>query len=77
MSTKILNNEEMAFFCDQMSMIIEAGITPMEGISIMLEDTENKEGREVLEAINEKCEAGESFTMLLVPAMHFQNTHSI
>lgn len=61
MSTKILNNEEMAFFCDQMSMIIEAGITPMEGISIMLEDTENKEGREVLEAINEKCEAGESF----------------
>ncbi len=61
MSKRVLNNEEMAFFCDQMSMIIEAGITPMEGISIMLEDTENKEGREVLEAINEKCEAGESF----------------
>lgn len=61
MSKKLLNNEEMAFFCDQMSMIIEAGITPMEGISIMLEDTENAEGREVLEAINEKCEAGESF----------------
>jgi len=58
---KTLNNEEMSYFCDQMAMIIEAGITPMEGISIMLEDTENEEGREVLRAINEKCEAGESF----------------
>ena len=61
MSKKILNNEEMAYFCDQMAMIIEAGITPMEGISIMLEDIETTEGKEVLEAINAKCEAGESF----------------
>lgn len=58
---RTLNNEEMSFFCDQMAMIIEAGITPMEGISIMLEDTENQAGKEVLEKINEKCEAGESF----------------
>lgn len=71
MSTRILNNEEMAFFCDQMSMIIEAGITPMEGISIMLEDTENKEGREVLEAINERCEAGDSFYNALSASQAF------
>lgn len=58
---KILNNEEMSFFCDQMAMIIEAGITPMEGISIMLEDTENEAGKDVLRKINEKCEEGESF----------------
>ena len=61
MKKRILNNSEMALFCDQMGMIIEAGISPGDGISIMLEDTEDKDGREILKIIGDSCEKGDSF----------------
>ncbi len=61
MKKRILNNSEMAFFCGQMAMIVEAGISPLEGATIMLEDAENKEGREILEEISENFEKGDSF----------------
>lgn len=58
---KMLNNQELSMFCDQIAMILSAGISPMEGISIMLEDTTSAEGKEILKTISEKCNAGESF----------------
>lgn len=58
---KLLNNRELFTFSDQMGMIIEAGISPMEGIGSMLEDTDNKEGKEILEGMYEACRDGKSF----------------
>ena len=45
---KMLSNKELAMFCDQIAMILNAGISPMEGISIMMEDSATAEGKEIL-----------------------------
>lgn len=58
---KLLTNEEMTLFCDQISMILKAGITPHEGLMDLLEDTEGKEGKEIIEKMLKKCEEGASF----------------
>lgn len=58
---KIFNNEEMMLFCDQMSMILKAGITPHEGLMDMYEDSENKEAKDILQVMINKCEMGASF----------------
>lgn len=73
MSKKIrqLNNEELAMFCDQMAMVLDAGISPMEGIMVMNEDTDNEEGREILDLIQEKCDEGSSFHKALATSRVF------
>lgn len=58
---KQLSNQEMAAFCDQIAMVLNAGIAPMEGVSIMLEDTRSEEGKEILRSIVDMCDEGESF----------------
>lgn len=58
---KTLSNQEMTMFCDQIAMILDAGISPMEGVSIMYDDATTEEGREILKAISDKCNEGESF----------------
>lgn len=58
---KTLSNREMSMFCDQIAMVLNAGISPMEGISIMLEDTTTEEGKAILQTISDKCNEGESF----------------
>ena len=58
---KILSNQEMALFCEQMAMILKAGMTPATGIDLMLSDAESIERKDLLQAISRQCEAGESF----------------
>ncbi len=58
---KQLNNREIASFCSQVSLFYNAGITPQEGIRILLSDTKDLDGRTVLETILEICDRGESF----------------
>jgi type IV pilus assembly protein PilC len=58
---KLLTNSELTFFFNQMSMILNAGISPVEGISIMLEDTSSADGRRILNKIAESADRGESF----------------
>lgn len=58
---KTLNNQELSMFCDQIAMILNAGISPMEGISIMLDDATTAEGREILQTILDKCNEGDTF----------------
>lgn len=58
---KQLTNQELAAFCDQIAMVLNAGISPAEGVSIMLEDTPSDEGREILKTIAEKCDEGDTF----------------
>ena len=35
---EVLTNLELSSFCKQMSMILKAGISPIEGISMMIDD---------------------------------------
>ncbi len=58
---KMLTNRELSSFFDQIAMILNAGISPMEGISIMLEDTTSAEGQEILGRIAEQVDDGQSF----------------
>jgi len=60
-SGKLLSNRELSQFCDQIAMILNAGISPMEGVTIMLEDALSTEGKEILSVILEHCNQGESF----------------
>lgn len=52
----ILSNMELSAFCGQMAMILKAGISAMEGISIMREDAQTSAEEELLKAIYEKMQ---------------------
>ena len=58
---KILTSSEIAVFCDQTAMILKAGITPAEGMDILLSDVKDSQGRELLAEISASCRAGNSF----------------
>lgn len=60
-TTAALTNMEIASFCDQMGMILHSGISPLEGVSVMLDDVSDKETRNLLSAMLEQLELGESF----------------
>lgn len=38
-------NPELSGFCSQMAMILHSGISPLEGITIMLEDSTSDRGK--------------------------------
>ena len=59
---KILSNTEIAAFCRQTALIIKAGITPAEGMDILIHDTVSKEGKELLTQIGNACKQGEYFS---------------
>ena len=53
-----LSHTEIAAFCSQISMIMHSGISLGEGLSIMVQDTDNPQDREILERIYEQVDAG-------------------
>ena len=55
---KKLNYEELALFCEQFAMTLDAGLNHMDGISVMLEDAMSAEGKEILEVILEGLHGG-------------------
>lgn len=60
-----LSNTEISSFCDQTALILSAGITPVEGMRILLSDTEDTQGRKIISEILEICERGEPFSKAL------------
>lgn len=58
---KLLTNSEIAVFCGQTAMILRAGITPTEGMGILLSDTRDAKGREIIEQILNICRQGNTF----------------
>lgn len=58
---KTLTNAEIASFCKQTAMIIKAGITPAEGMEILLHDTIQEEGKLLLREISSSCQRGNYF----------------
>lgn len=59
--SKKLTNSELASLCSQLSLLISAGITPAESISILLKDTDDPQGREILSEILTWCNEGGYF----------------
>lgn len=58
---KQLTNAEIASFCSQTAMLLQAGITPAEGINIMLSDSKDTAAGELLTQIRDICRQGEPF----------------
>lgn len=56
-----LNQEEVSSFCNQLSLLLPAGITPYEAIILMLEDTPDKKGKSILEQLEAALKEGLSF----------------
>lgn len=68
---KVLTNSEVASFCNQMAMILHAGISSFEGIAIMQEDNQETFFHSVLTTIQENLEVGETFYEALVKTNAF------
>lgn len=58
---KALSNAEIASFCSQVSLLIQAGITPFESINILYNDAKNSKGADLLKTILDICKQGEPF----------------
>ena len=58
---QMLGNLEIAAFCDQLSMIVSAGIPIYEGISILQEDAPEEETAEILSVVSNSLDHGSSF----------------
>ncbi|MDO4522993.1 MAG: type II secretion system F family protein [Eubacteriales bacterium] len=53
---KMLNYQEIVAFCSQLALILKAGISSVEGIDIMKEDSVDAEGREILSRLQSELE---------------------
>ena len=60
MSLKILTNEETAFFCEQLAMILEAGIPVADGLEVFAEDSGDKRFREISNILSEHMNSDDS-----------------
>lgn len=68
---KQLSNTELSAFCNQTALILKSGISSIEGISIMLEESENDSEKAILQSIyNTLLETG-SFCKALAAASVF------
>lgn len=68
---KALTNQELITFCDQFAMILSAGISPLEGISILSENAGTKEGQAILKTVYETLEETGSLCQSLASAEVF------
>ena len=48
---KPFSSLELSSFCGQIALILKAGISSLEGLTIMMEDASSTEEKEVLEAL--------------------------
>lgn len=68
---QLLSNTELASFSTQFSEILKAGISPGEGISIMLEDSSSTEEKEILTTMQDTLNTTGIFSMALEDAKVF------
>ncbi len=54
-----LSNAEIASFCDQTAIILDAGVSAVEGMRILLSDTKDEAGKDIIRIILSSCEKGE------------------
>ncbi|NLD20550.1 MAG: type II secretion system F family protein [Clostridiales bacterium] len=69
---KPFSNAETAAFCGQMALILESGISSLEGITIMLEESEKKDEVEILQGILDNMKETNSLSEALISTGAFQ-----
>ena len=69
--SKILSNAELSAFCQQISLIIAAGLPTYYGVSILCDEAPDKQTRDLLEQIYKPME--QRFTVHLKIQDTFQN----
>ena len=62
---KALSQAETAAFCSQMAMILKAGISSLEGVTLMLEESQSAEEKALLSQINETLQMSGSLAQAL------------
>ena len=62
---KKLSNYEVSSFCRQMALLIKAGISPAEGISILIQDSHDQSAIKLLDQISQILMSGEKFHIAL------------
>lgn len=62
---KKLSNYEVSSFCRQMALLIKAGISPAEGISILIQDSHDQSAIKLLDQISQVLMSGEKFHIAL------------
>lgn len=55
-AAKVLPNLEVSAFCGQMALILQSGISPAEGLSVMMEDANQPEEQALLQRLYESVE---------------------
>ncbi|MEG0366768.1 MAG: type II secretion system F family protein, partial [Coprobacillus sp.] len=68
---KGLTNNEIAVFCNQMAMMLHAGISSFESVSIMLEDSDDQTFKPILTIVLGELQVGQSFYESLLKAHVF------
>lgn len=68
---KALTNKELSYFCSQMALILKSGISSVEGLSLMLEDTPQGEGYDLLTSLINDMENGEMLHQALASSSVF------
>ena len=62
---KKLTSYEIASFCRQIALLMKAGISPAEGIDILMEDSSDASGKKILSSISQVLSSGEKFHVAL------------
>ena len=60
-------NPELSGFCSQMAMILHSGISPLEGITVMLEDSTSDREKDILQQILDTLQETADFSLSLKP----------
>ena len=62
---KALSNQETASFCGQYAMLLKSGIAPLEAAGILMSDTTDPSGKELLSNLFHILRTGEKFHVAL------------
>ncbi|MCL2046858.1 MAG: type II secretion system F family protein [Oscillospiraceae bacterium] len=71
MAKKTLNNTYLSMLCSEIAMLLDAGITIIDALQILLEDEPTKEGRDIMLGLVDNMEGGDSFSAALIKAESF------
>ena len=58
---KSLSYPELASFCGEMGMILRSGISALEGLELLMEDTQNDAEKTLLDTMYQSMQSGGTF----------------
>ncbi len=70
-ASRMLTNSQLSLFCEELSLIVKAGITVSEGLYIMREETEDKSDKEMLSNMIDSVESGSPLSEAMVKTKIF------